>query len=236
MSLFKTFRIAAITSLLAGSQAHAAQILASFDYGDVAANRNYTTGAVKAFGAPIKVENIDIKVFGDYCNIVSREFVYNRENGGSGIAARPDGEGGFIVNDTIYAMEYRFKQTKYNRVDCRIEIWGTGSTQTGGESNLQSDALSLSINSKLLNLAIGQNAEYQSLQAASQSLRDYVDYFADAVKAGESVERLAAIFKFVENATKDFETAFIPLHVRIRDRNIEDSWKLYAESYDRIDL
>jgi hypothetical protein len=236
MNVAKIFRSAIAAALLVGSHAHADQILASFDYGDIAANRNYTTGAVKAFGAPIQVEKIEIKVFGDYCNIISREFVYNQEDGGAAIAARPDGEGGFIVNDKIYAMEYRFKQTKYNRVDCRLEIWGNGTSNTGSESNLQSDALSLSINSKLLNLAIGQNAEYQSLQVAAQNLRDYADYFADAVKAGESTERLSAIFKFVENSTRDFEAAFIPVHVRVRDHNIEDSWKLYAESFDRIEL
>lgn len=209
--------------------AFAGQILASFDYADLQANVNYTTNPVRVYGAPLHVDAVEIKVFGSNCHIVSKALLFSRVLGGPALAASPDGNGGFVVNDTIDVLEYRFEQRRWNFVDCRLEVWSTGDTSDLGD--IRQLAGDLFRSAVLLNISVMQNDDYQSLRDEAQSLRDYVSYFNDTAQTSQSLTQLKTLFDHVKNATEVFEAAFIPLHVTIRDRGLEDAWRLYSEDY-----
>ncbi|MCX6116210.1 MAG: hypothetical protein NT027_01610 [Proteobacteria bacterium] len=229
------FFFAALTPALMADQ-----ILATFDYGNLKANRPYQTSMTQIFGGRQYVNSIRITVYGNYCQLVSRGLTFIQDNRGQEFFATPDGRGGFGVQGTVFAINYKFEQTRWNNVDCRIELWSTGQggIPDGGQlpSNIQSLASSLSINGNLLSARINLTDGYDALGADVHSLAEYVQYFYRIVEAGHSRDRVASAFRLVREQTNIFERKFVPVHMTNRNLDVEEAWNYYIEALSKIRL
>ncbi len=216
------------------------QLLASFDYGRLMANRPYETKMTQVNGGRQYVGSVRVLVYGNYCQLVSRGLTFIQHNRGQEFFATPDGRGGFGIQSEVFAVNYKFEQTNWSKVDCKIELWsvGQGGGSGGGQvpSNIEHLARSLSIQGNLLSATLNLTDGYDALGADAHTLAEYVQYFNGIVEAGHSRDRISSALRLVRQQTDVFEQRFVPVHMSIRNLDVDDAWNRYIEALGKIRL
>jgi hypothetical protein len=168
--------------------------------------------------------------------LVSHGLTYLLESPGVVHHAVPADGGGFVVNATVVAVKYAFEQTKWNKVDCRIELWASDQGERPSLNNLARKAMYLSRQAALLSAEIHLANGYDDATELVAAVNAHASYFYESVQSGTSRQRLASLLSMLKTQVREFEMAFIPIHVRIRNATIELAWSEFTSALDGISL
>ena len=133
-------RIIFLSSLVLGTLAHADTLLIDFNY-RLQANRPYTTGLYRVFGAPVATQKIVIKQSGStYCDLRANRVQYNTTINGPLRDASPavgtNAAEYDIVDGVVNAIEVSFFQNRWDDVDCTLRVYSVDGTNPVGSEQL----------------------------------------------------------------------------------------------------
>lgn len=202
------------------------QRLLYIQYGNLKANRPYTTGLRRLKSGAVKVDQIRVNTYGSYCQFISYGLEFQREPGGPLYRAKMTNGSTFeIGGETVYAIEYKFEQEYWTGIDCDVEFLGGPSTSTSSSSLKEvNHAANLVVRaSALLSTEMTLNDKYASVVPAINAYFDVVRKIELAAEKGLKTSCLLLGQK-LPPLWEELSSSFYKAHAEALDPEIERGW------------
>jgi len=225
--------------MLASSFSYAETRLAYVEYQGLEPGRSYTTGALAINPGPSYVSTIRLDLYGQNCNLTGKGFFARRVRDGKwvqGVFRMIGNIPTWSVNERISHIELKFMQNVSGFTVCRFSFWNLAGSDSDNTGDLLENTKDLATDSKLLRTIIDLTPAYESVKQPVERVRDYADYLASAVASGHDYSELKTIYGLLLQANKQLEDVFYPVHISVRDRNVEDAWSAYRASLAKVQL
>lgn len=212
--------------------ASAAQVeILRLDYGDIRANRDYTTGIQAIAGAPRSISTIHLTLTGDYCSFISQNFWYVRASDNTLRSAVLTAGDTAEINDVATAIKYDFKQDTYTHVDCSIGFF-TEESDDPPVGDITTATRDLFTSATLFKLDVIGNSDYAGVVVLGAEFADLTELLRDTA-SGTDNDRIRRAFALVETKWTEVNRAFFTAHANALNAQMWTSFQDLQDCFDR---